>query len=158
MVVEKNDYGIDHFSAYQTFFNKKPKAIDSLFYVHTYFTDKESGKEVSKLEAGRPVTMHVEVNVKRAGEYLMLEVPIPSSCSYAEKPTGYYNSGYGCYREYFREKTAFYFRNLSRRRYNFSIELLPRYTGSFTVNSARIESMYFPVLAGQNEIGRVLVK
>jgi hypothetical protein len=41
--------------------------------------------------------------------------------------------------------------------YSFEIELLPRYTGSYTLNTARIEHMYFPVLSGQNEIQRVKV-
>lgn len=156
--VQKDGFGITYFSAYQTWFNKQPESIDSLFAIKTVFKDKKTGQIVESLVAGSPVTMEVEVNVKQDGEYLMLEVPIPSSCSYASKHVGYYDGYTRSYREYFRQKTAFYFRRLGVGKYHFQIELLPRYTGHFTVNAARMESMYFPVLAGQNVIGSVKVK
>nr|MBP6640248.1 hypothetical protein [Bacteroidia bacterium] len=153
--INKKGPGIAFVSAYQDWFNPQPQAIDSLFRITTYF--QKGNATVKTLTAGEQVTMHVNVQVNRDAEYLMLEVPIPSSCSYASKTGGFYDYRYNSYRESFRQKTAFYFRSLRAGNYRFEIELLPRYTGSYTLNTARIEHMYFPVLSGQNEIQRVKV-
>jgi hypothetical protein len=37
--------------------------------------------------------------------------------------------------------------------HRFEVELLPRYTGHFTLNPAKVELMYFPVFQA-NEVGR----
>jgi hypothetical protein len=153
--INKKVPGIAFVGAYQDWFNPQPEKIDSLFRIITYF--QKGNKPVKTLTAGEQVTMHVSVQVNRDAEYLMLEVPIPASCSYASKTGGYYDYRYNSYRESFRQKTAFYFRSLRAGTYSFEIELLPRYTGSYTLNTARIEHMYFPVLSGQNEIQRVKV-
>ena len=145
--------GLFYFSAWQNWLEKKPEAIDSLFEVQTEF--RQNGKLVNQLVAGQAVKMHIRVNVKHDGEFLNMDVPIPSSCSYLNKNTGYYASRNPFYREYFREKVVFYFRQLRQGEYEFEIELLPRYTGSFTLNPVRMENMYFPVLAGQNQVDRV---
>lgn len=153
--VQKSNPGIAFFSAYQQWFDAAPQRIDSLFAITTGFSDRF--RSVAHLKAGEPVTLHVDVDVKRDAEYLMLEVPIPASCSYTRKG-GYYDSHQGTYREHFRQKTVFYFRALPRGHCHFTIDLLPRYTGTYTLNAARMEHMYFPVLAGQNEIRQVGVQ
>lgn len=154
--LKKEGRGLTFFTAYQDWFNPHPPRIDSLFAVETYFL--KGNDRVTTLTAGDPVTLNVHVDVKYDAEYMMLEIPIPASCSYMGSQRGYYDPYYHGYREYFRQKAVLYFRQLSKGNYNFKIELLPRYSGSYTLNATRIEHMYYPVLAGQNEVDRVRVQ
>lgn len=109
-----------------------------------------------RLTEGIPVNMMVELEVKQEGaEYVMLEIPIPAGCSYANKNTarGYQET----YREYFKEKTMIYCQDLPVGKYRFNIELLPRYTGSYMMNPAKAELMYFPVINANNGLRKVEV-
>lgn len=110
----------------------------------------------SRLTEGIPVNMVIQLEVKQDGaEYVMLEIPIPAGCSYASKTTqrGYRET----YREYFKEKTMIYCENLPVGHYTFNIELLPRYTGSYMLNPAKAELMYFPVINANNALRKVEV-
>ncbi|NDV67210.1 carboxypeptidase-like regulatory domain-containing protein [Bacteroides sp. 224] len=111
----------------------------------------------SRLTEGVPVNMMIELEVKQEGaEYVMLEIPIPAGCSYANKNT---SRGYReTYREYFKEKTMIYCQDLPIGRYTFVIELLPRYTGSYILNPAKAELMYFPVINANNGLRKVEVQ
>ncbi len=103
------------------------------------------------LRVGLATTLDVEITVKQRGaEYVMVEIPIPAGCDYAHKPTGSET-----YREYYKEKTVVYYRTMSQGVYNLSIPLLPRFPGSYTVNPAKVELMYFPVVSSNNDMERV---
>jgi uncharacterized protein YfaS (alpha-2-macroglobulin family) len=110
------------------------------------------------LRAGEPVTLTVAVKVKQNAEYVMIEAPIPASCSYAEKPV--YRSYYSheTHREYFKEKTVIFCETLPIGAYEFTIKLLPRYTGSYILNPAKVEMMYLPVVNANNDMRRVRVE
>lgn len=147
-VSKKGNYPV-YLTIWQNVWNSNPKPVDKDFVVKTYFEKCDS-----VLTAGKPVTMIAEVMVKRASEYVMIEVPIPAGCSYEDKGNYMYGE---TYREYFKEKTAIFCNYLSEGTYQFRIKLLPRYTGVYNLNPARAELMYFPIMYGRNEIKKVLI-
>jgi alpha-2-macroglobulin len=138
-------------TGYQQFWNSEPMPVDKDFVVKTSFS---TGSTL--LEAGKPVQLKVEVKVLKYGEYVMIEVPIPAGCSYGDKPQSRANRE--VHREYFLEKTSLFCSSLSPGTYTFTIELLPRYTGTYTLNPAKAELMYFPVFYGRNGLRTVKVK
>jgi hypothetical protein len=112
----------------------------------------------SVLTAGIPVTLTAKVKVKQKNaEYVMIEIPIPAGCSYAAKITGSYKN-YEIHREYFKEKTVIFCEKLPEGVYQYEIQLLPRYSGSYTLNPAKVEMMYFPVINANNDMGKVEIK
>ena len=116
----------------------------------------ESTLETDSLVAGIPVTLTITLQVKQEGaQYVMLEVPIPAGCSYASKPVNF--SGGEVYREYFKEKTVIFSEKLPIGTYTFTIPLLPRFTGKYTLNPAKVELMYFPVVNANNEGKRIWI-
>lgn len=122
------------------------------FTINTSLENKQS-----TLQAGQPVNLLVEVNVKRDAsmEYVMIEVPIPGACSY-----GYKNQKWGkeTHREYFKEKTVIFCENLKAGKHTFVISLLPRFTGKFYLNPAQVSLMYVPVVNANNDLTRVRVE
>lgn len=116
----------------------------------------ESTLGTDSLVAGIPVTLTITLQVKQEGaQYVMLEVPIPAGCSYASKPVNF--SGGEVYREYFKEKTVIFSEKLPIGTYTFTIPLLPRFTGKYTLNPAKVELMYFPVVNANNEGKRIWI-
>lgn len=110
----------------------------------------ESVLDSDTLTAGIPVDLTVTLRVKQEGaQYVMIEVPIPAGCSYASKPA--FSSGSEVHREYFKEKTVIFSENLPVGTYQFSIPLLPRYTGKYTLNPVKVELMYFPVVNANSD-------
>lgn len=114
----------------------------------------ETVLEKDSLIAGVPVTLTVNLQVKQEGaQYVMLDVPIPAGCSYASKPVNF--SRHEAYREYFKEKTVIFSEKLPIGTYKFKIPLLPRFTGRYTLNPAKVELMYFPVVNANND-GKII--
>jgi hypothetical protein len=113
------------------------------------------------LIAGKPTTLQVTLQVKQANaEYVMIEIPIPAGCSYASKTTNYYrfaSSGYETYREYFKDRVVIFCEKIPIGTYEYNIELLPRYSGAYYLNPAKVEMMYFPVIYSNNNERRVRI-
>ncbi len=111
----------------------------------------------SILEAGQPVNLLVEVDVKRNAnmEYVMIEVPIPGACSYANKQQDWRKE---THREYFKEKTVIFCENLKAGKHTFTISLLPRFVGKFYQNPAQVSLMYVPVVNANNDLKMVKVE
>jgi uncharacterized protein YfaS (alpha-2-macroglobulin family) len=130
-----------YLTAYQQFFNSNPKAVNKDFTVTSRFAQNDS-----ILKAGKPVKLTVEVSVKKASEYVMIEIPIPAGCSYEEKNNFLPGEDY---REYFKEKVCIYCSRLAQKNYTFEVNLLPRYNGMYHLNPAKVELMYFPVFYGR---------
>ena len=74
--------------------------------------------------------------------------PVPAGCSYASKPVNFSRSE--VYREYFKEKTVIFSEKLPVGTYQFTVPLLPRFTGKYTLNPVKVELMYFPVVNANN--------
>ena len=64
----------------------------------------------------------------------------------------------GNYREYYKDKTNLYFEQLDAGTYTYTIQLEPRFSGVYNLNSTKIELMYNPVLYGRNKIKQIWIK
>jgi uncharacterized protein YfaS (alpha-2-macroglobulin family) len=151
ITVNKQGGGMVYFTAYQHLFNKTPLAVDSNFSIKTYF--ENNGATIKHLKAGEKVAMKVEVNVLKDAEYVHLEMPIPAGCTYGTKANTQWNE----YREYFRDRVMIFAEKLNKGVYTYTIELEPRYSGTFTFNPAKAQLMYFPTFYGRNEIKTVTI-
>jgi uncharacterized protein YfaS (alpha-2-macroglobulin family) len=123
------------------------------FAIKTYFD-----KNTMKLEAGKPVDLIVDVEVKKqvAVEHVMIEIPIPGACSYADKRQG--NGSVETYREYYKERTLIFCENMNPGKYTFVIRLLPRFTGKYNVNPSQVSLMYIPVVNANTDMKHVDVR
>jgi TonB-dependent SusC/RagA subfamily outer membrane receptor len=136
-------------TAYQTYHVPKPEKVEKDYIVKTYFD-----KELKSLKAGEPAQLIAEVQVKKSSDYVLIEIPIPAGCSYENKTPA---SGRETYREYYKEKTSIFCQHLPPGKYTFTISLQPRFTGSYTLNPAKVSLMYFPVFFGRNSLKTVNV-
>ena len=125
---------------YEHKIERTPTCSDSLFKVSTKFI--ENSKEVTQLTSGEPITMEVEVIVKKSSQYVLMEIPIPASCSYGGNlPQTNANEEY---RKKYDHMTAIACRNLSAGRHKFYIQLIPRFEGSFSLLPTSVGLMYYP--------------
>lgn len=62
------------------------------------------------------------------------------------------------HREYFKNKVSIFCSSLSKGKHEFTISLLPRYTGAYTLNPAKAEMMYFPIFNGREALKKVNIK
>lgn len=143
-----------YFTAFQQRWNPRPEAVADAFTVRTKF--ERHGDSLAQLKAGVPVDLQVEVVVKGDADYVMIEVPIPAGCSYREKPQPYSNNE--VHREYFKNKVSIFCSSLRQGKYTFRVPLQPRYTGTYHLNPARAEMMYFPVFYGREGMKQVVVQ
>ncbi len=109
---------------------------------------------VSRVRSGVPVTLTAEVEFFRSADYVVIEIPVPSGFSYSEKK-GYLPGE--VHREFYRDHVAIFLRHTIPGRRSFVITLMPRFTGSYIMNPARVYPMYFPVISSNNEVKRVTV-
>jgi hypothetical protein len=116
------------------------------------------GNNAPILEAGKAIDLTVEVNVKKDAsfEYVMIEVPIPAACSYADKRSA--RNPVETHREYFKERTVIFCENMKAGKYFFHVKLLPRFTGKYILNPAQVSLMYIPVVNANTEMRKVRVE
>ncbi|HTE24196.1 alpha-2-macroglobulin family protein [Flavitalea sp.] len=143
-----------YFTSYQQQWNSKPARVESDFTVSSAF--EKNGVKLNTLTAGKAVELKVIVNVKADGDYVMIEIPIPSGCSYESKPQPYGNNE--VHREYFKNKVSIFCTYLKTGSYTFTIPLMPRYTGRFNLNPAKAELMYFPVFYGREGMKKIEIR
>ena len=93
------------------------------------------------LRASQPAELLVTVDVKAEARYLLLEVPIPVGCSYGEPAA---TNRLETHREYLRHQAGIFLDRLPIGRHQFRIALQPRFRGTYTVNPAKAELVYFP--------------
>ena len=111
---------------------------------------------ISYLKAGKVAKLEVSVKVDADAEYVQIEIPIPAGCSYETKKRGDY--WLEVHREYFKEKIVIFSNKLTKGEHHFSIELIPRYTGKYSLNPAKAELMYFPTFYGNEKMKSVIIK
>jgi hypothetical protein len=143
-----------YFTAYQQNWNPAPKKVEGDFIVQSSFEHNDQTK--ATLKTGEPVTLKVEVTVKADADYVMVEIPIPAGCSYRDKNQSWQNNE--VHREYFKNKVSIFSSSLPKGKYKFTVSLLPRYTGSYHLNPAKAEMMYFPVFYGREEMKKVSIR
>ncbi|MCB0628367.1 MAG: alpha-2-macroglobulin family protein [Saprospiraceae bacterium] len=152
--IEKSGTTPLYFTAYQQYHKRNPEPKTNIFRINSRMIQKEL--EVNTLEQGLLATLEVDVEIDADAEYIMLEIPIPAGCSFADRTES--RNQWEVHREYQREKVAIFCSRLSTGKHTFTVQLEPRFTGAFTLNPARAEQMYFPVLFGRNELKRVEVE
>jgi TonB-dependent SusC/RagA subfamily outer membrane receptor len=149
-ITKRGDFPV-YLTAYSHFWNPTPLEKNSDFEISTRFDISDN----NLLKAGQPVKMVARVRVLKDADYVMINVPIPAGCSYGNKSNSSFQE---VHREYFRNETAIFCESLRAGDYEFVIELIPRYTGRYTVNPAKIEMMYFPTFNANNGTKKVTIK
>jgi hypothetical protein len=142
-----------YFTAWQQSFNTLPQKIEQHFKLTTSLRENED--TVSMLQPGHVCVLQVDVDVKEKADYLMLTIPIPAGCSYADNKSGNWIESH---REEYKDHTSIFCEQLLPGHYTFKVALQPRYAGSYTLNPAQLESMYFPTVKGRCGMKRVVVK
>ncbi|MEM7368277.1 MAG: alpha-2-macroglobulin family protein [Bacteroidota bacterium] len=138
-----------YISVSQRFHESNPEPVAKDFHLKTWLSSEESDQLI-QLHKGVPVSLTAQLKLDKDAEYVMIELPIPAGCSYQGKPQ---SRRYGeVYREYLREKTSIFCQSLKAGIYHFKIDLLPRYSGRYTLNPAYVEEMYFPVFFGRSSL------
>lgn len=127
-------------------FEENPKSVDSLFVVKSRFIDGK-GTVTNRFVGGEKITMEVDVKAKKMAKYVMVRIPIPAGCTYASKETFGWREAY---REYYEDCVCIFLENMSVGDYRYTINLLPRYDGTYTVNPSKVEPMYSPTMMGNN--------
>ncbi len=150
ITVTKTGFDPVYLTCYQHQWNSNPKPKTDDFVIETHFENNSV-----QLNAGKPVKLIVNLEVKRDAEYVMINIPIPGGCSYENKNQSY---NYNEYREYFKNETNIYCEKLRQGKYSYEISLNPRFNGTFTLNPAKVELMYFPTFNANNALKIVKVK
>jgi len=140
-----------YFSIYQQHWNPKPKRVESDLVINTNWKN-----DLGTLKAGKPVKMEIRVEVKKDAEYIMIRIPIPAGCSYQSRSQS--NKNGEVHREYDVHEVRLYCESLRAGTYSYTIELLPRYAGNYTLNPAKVEWMYFPVIYGREELKKTVIE
>lgn len=121
------------------------------FFVRSYF---ESHADV--LKQNTPANLRVNVEVRQAAQYLMIEIPIPAGCTYFNKNE---NRGwYEVHREYHADRVVIFCDHLPLGNHTFGIQLLPQFTGKFTLKPVWVEDMYHPLSNGTNQLRKVIIQ
>ncbi|WEK36784.1 MAG: carboxypeptidase-like regulatory domain-containing protein [Candidatus Pseudobacter hemicellulosilyticus] len=144
-----------YFSSFQQHWNPAPQQQDAAFSVRSSFVRK-NGEPLTRLTAGDPVKLKVNVTVTGDADYVLVEIPIPAGCSYQDKQPAFANNE--VHREHFRNKVSIFCSSLKQGQYSFEVSLLPRYTGSYFLNPAKAEMMYFPVFSGRESMKKTIIQ
>ncbi|NDV59224.1 carboxypeptidase-like regulatory domain-containing protein [Bacteroides sp. 519] len=136
-------------TVYQQSWNPDPQPESSKgFAVRSVFT--ANGDSISNLTAGSVAQLEVTVTVEADAEYVQIEIPIPAGCSYDSKKSGSYSKE--VHREHFKDKVVIFSNKLTKGKHTFSVDLIPRFTGRYILNPAKVELMYFPVFYGNEKV------
>ncbi len=161
-----------YITAYQTYQNTNPQKEEKYYKISSEFVEKidrnrninkektitknyQNDSQKTTLEAGKPVILRVEIETTKEAKYVLVEIPIPAGCGYANESEETRNNPN---REYQRNKVNVFVENFGAGKRVYEIELLPRYTGVFTLNPTRVELMYFPTFFGRNTNQKVEIK
>ena len=140
-----------YFTSYQRYWDNTPGLKEGDFEISTSFNNES----VTILAAGQETKLIVNIAVKKDAEYVIINIPIPGGCSYADKKNNLRNESH---REYFKNETTIFCDYLAKGEYTFDIDLIPRYSGIYTINPAKIGLMYFPTFNANNEIKTIRIK
>ena len=144
--INKLGAGIVYFTAFQKYWNTNPVSSNKNFAVKTVFQQNEN--TTTTLQKGQKTKLVATIENKEDAEYVMVEIPIPAGCVYANKNQSYW----GWQKEFFKNKMMIFIENLPKGSHNIEIDLECRYGGVFTLNPAKAELMYFPTFFGRDEI------
>lgn len=127
-----------------------PAKRDSLFDVRTQFLVK--GKKVEKLSVGTDAVIELKVMSFRTAKNVMLEVPIPSGCTYNGKKTP---RGAISHIEYYKHKAIYYIENMRPGEFTIKLPVRVNFSGDFSLPPSNISLMYYPFKSGNNTKKRI---
>lgn len=139
-----------YLTGYQHYWKTDPSADTTAFTIET----KPEGNNMV-MTAGKPEKMKISLRVHKDAQYVMIEIPVPGGCSYESK-NGYFTGA--SHTEFFKDHVAVFYDYMKPGRYDFEIDLLPRFTGKYTINPAKAELMYFPVFNANNALKELIIK
>ncbi|MCC6288910.1 MAG: hypothetical protein IT249_13590 [Chitinophagaceae bacterium] len=93
------------------------------------------------------------MNALKDAEYVLIEIPIPAGCTYADKP-----QSWNGHKEFLKDKLVIFVEQMPKGKYEYDIDLEPRYSGKYHLNPAKAELMYFATFYGRNEMGEIEIK
>lgn len=99
--------------------------------------------------------MTVEVTVEKTAENVIVSIPIPAGCSYADRQERGMSE---MYREEYRDRVNIYCYQLREGKHIFKVRLNERYPGVYTINPAQVRLVDYPVFNANNEIKKVVIK
>ncbi len=137
LTVKNNGNVPVYVTAYQSYYETTPNRKSNDFEIQSAFEDKTG----NIIKNGEEVTLKVTLDVKKEAEYTMLNIPIPGGFDYTSKPVNY---GLEDHREYFKHETSIFCSQLKEGKYTFEIPLIAKYSGTYHLNPAKVELMYFP--------------
>lgn len=141
-------------TAYQRDWNQSPaKEEKKGFRISTVF--KINKDSIANLTEGKSTILETTLDVEGDAEYIQIEIPIPAGCTYESKSNGDYWKE--AHREYYKEKVVIFCNRLSKGQHIFTVELLPKFTGRYTLNPAKAELMYFPTFYGNEKAKTILI-
>ena len=97
--------------------------------------------------------MIIKVDALKDADYVMLQVPIPAGCIYSNKNI----NDWSVYKEFYKEKEMLFIESLPKGVHEYEIELEPRYNGTYTLNPAKAELMYYPTFYGRNGMKKISI-
>jgi TonB-dependent SusC/RagA subfamily outer membrane receptor len=139
-----------YLTLYQHYWNGNPEVKQSDLVVTSHFDKSDD----NRLKAGSETKLIVDLEVKKNADYIMINIPIPGGCSYGNKNNYLRNE---VHREYFKNQTVIFCQQLKRGKYTFEVNIIPRFSGRYTLNPVRAELMYFPTFNANNEKKRVII-
>mgnify|MGYP000902038608 CR=1 FL=1 len=122
------------------------------FNIQTYFPKNK--QSINTIPYGEKIKIAADIDVKADAEFVMIEIPIPAGCTYAIKPQVSYDMHY----EYLKDRIIIFAESLKKGNHHFTAELEARYAGTYTLNPAKAELMYFPTFYGRNELKKVKIE
>lgn len=143
-----------YFTWYQRHWDTANSDLGKDFVLTSSF--EQNGKAITTLNNGEAVQLKVKVTVPKEAEFVMIDIPIPAGCSYQSKDRNYY--GNEVHREHYKDRVSIFCQRLPKGEYTYTVHLLPRFTGQYTLNPAKAELMYFPVFYGREKIREVSIK
>ncbi len=137
-------------TAYQKSWKKNPERVDSLIQVNTSLSKGQSLKQSIKTK--------LELTIKTAHtlNYVMVTVPIPAGCSIANQVSKWQLGA--DHVEYLYNQINIYYTQINRGDKTISFELIPRFSGEFQLNPAKVELMYFPTHFGREKLKKVTIQ
>jgi hypothetical protein len=127
-----------------------PTKQDSIFQINTSFM--QNAKVTSTLQRGEKTTLVVNLRAFKSKQQVMVEIPIPSSCTFNGKPKA---SGLQEHIEYYKNKVIIYYNVLPLGEHTISIPLNTIFSGVCQVPATKASLMYYPFVSGNNENGVV---
>lgn len=141
-------------AVYQRWFETNPTAQNAGFQLTTELLDARD-RPLNQLRLGQTAFLEVTVNVAADTDYVLIEIPIPAGCSYQKKNEA--KGPFAVHREYRRDRVAIFCDRLPAGEYTYKVALAPRFSGQYTLNPARAEMQYMPVVNGSGEMKKVRI-